>query len=57
MDNHKDPTGKELGAYKRQLDEEGYVVIKNVIPESTRLDMVARLDRLYGALESAGGNT
>lgn len=57
MDKHKDHTEKELDTYKRQLDEEGYVVIKNVIPESTRLDMVARLDRLYGALESAGENT
>ena len=57
MDKYQEHTEEEWDACKRQLDEEGYLVIKNAIPESTRLDMVARLDRLYGALESAGGNT
>jgi ectoine hydroxylase-related dioxygenase (phytanoyl-CoA dioxygenase family) len=46
-----------LESRKKQLDEEGYVLIENVIPEAERQQLVERLNRLYSSLESAGANT
>lgn len=57
MDKHQQHSGKEVDTYKRQLDEEGYVLIRNVIPEAERSQMVARLNKLYGEMEAAGANT
>lgn len=46
-----------LESQKRQLDEEGYVLIENVIPEAERLQLLERLNRLYKGLEVKGENT
>lgn len=39
---------------KAQLDEEGYVVIEGVLPETTRLNLLAKLNRVYGTMHAAG---
>ena len=47
----------ELDGYQKQLDEIGFVVIKNVIPENETRSMVGRLNAIYDSLESKGENT
>jgi ectoine hydroxylase-related dioxygenase (phytanoyl-CoA dioxygenase family) len=44
----------DLDSRKAQLDEEGFVVIRDALPDSTRRDLVSRLNRVYGKIEAAG---
>jgi len=44
----------EIDRRKAQLDQEGYVVIEGALPDSTRLDLLARLNRIYRMIEGAG---
>lgn len=56
MNNTKIFSDELLAKHKRQLDDLGYVLIENALPESLRLRMVSKLNDLYTRLKAEGKN-